>query len=297
MYHIPVLLNQCINGLNITPGGIYVDATFGGGGHSKAILEKLENGRLIGFDQDVDAVGNIPEDDRFLFVGQNFRYILNFLRLHNALPVDGILADLGISSHQIDVAERGFSSRYEGDLDMRMNQNQPRSASQIVNNYSYEALILLLKNYGELKNSHQIAKAILKAREESEIKTTADLVNAISHCFPANKLNKNLAMVFQALRIEVNDELNALIDMLNLSADVLKIGGRLVVISYHSLEDRLVKNLIKTGNTEGKLEKDFYGQPQLKFNAITRKPIIPDEEEIKINNRARSAKLRIAEKI
>lgn len=297
MYHIPVLLNQCIKGLDLKPDGIYIDATFGGGGHSKAILKKLTNGRLIGFDQDNDAVGNVPDDDRFLLVNQNFRYLVNFLRLHDALPVDGILADLGVSSHQIDIAERGFSSRFEGELDMRMNRNQNLTAAKIVNSYSQGELKLLFKKYGELRNSGQVTNAILSAREVKEIKTTADLVNAVEHCFPANKLNKNLAMVFQALRIEVNDELNSIIDLLNQSEEVLKTGGRLVVIAYHSLEDRLVKNFMKTGNTEGKLEKDFYGQPQLTFKAITRKPIVPDETEIQNNNRARSAKLRIAEKI
>ena len=297
MYHIPVLLNQCINGLDLKPDGIYVDATFGGGGHAKAILEKLTDGRLIGFDQDNDAVGNVPDDDRFLLVNQNFRYLVNFLRFHDALPVDGILADLGVSSHQIDIAERGFSSRFEGELDMRMNRNQGLTAAKIVNSYSQGELKQLFKKYGELKNSGQVANAIVSAREVKEIKTTADLVRAVDRCFPANKLNKNLAMVFQALRIEVNDELNSLIDLLNQSAEVLKTGGRLVVIAYHSLEDRLVKNFMKTGNTEGKLEKDFYGQPQLIFKTITRKPIVPDETEIQNNNRARSAKLRIAEKI
>ncbi len=297
MYHIPVLLNQCIEGLNIKPNGTYVDATFGGGGHSKAILEKLDDGRLIAFDQDVDANANIPVDDRFILVNQNFRFLINFLRLYNALPVDGILADLGISSHQIDVPERGFSSRFEGDLDMRMNQSQSLSASDIVNNYSYEELKQLFRKYGELKNSGQVAKAIINTRDNLKINSTTDLANAVQHCFPGNKKNKGLAIVFQALRIEVNDELKALEEFLLQTNDVLKPGGRLVVMSYHSLEDRLVKNIIKTGNTEGKLEKDFYGNPIVTFKPLTGKPIIPDDEETEKNSRARSAKLRIAEKI
>jgi len=297
MYHIPVLLDQCIEGLNIKPEGIYADATFGGGGHSCAILERLESGRLIGFDQDSDAADNIPKDDRFQFVNQNFRFLINFLRLYNALPVDGILADLGISSHQIDVAERGFSSRFEGKLDMRMNRHQPLSALEIVNNYSPEELSRIFKEYAELKNSVQIADAIVAQREKKHIETTADLTVAVSRCFPPNKRNKYLAMIFQALRIEINDELNALKDFLIQSCEALKPGGRLVVIAYHSLEDRLVKNFIKSGNAEGKLEKDFFGNTKVPFKAITRKPIVPDEAEIKKNSRARSAKLRIAEKI
>lgn len=297
MYHIPVLLNQCIDGLDIKPDGIYVDVTFGGGGHSNEILKNLSSGRLIAFDQDNDALENIPDDERFVLVNQNFRYLVNFLRLHNALPVDGILADLGVSSHQIDIAERGFSSRFEGELDMRMNRNQSQTAADIVNNYSFDELNLVLRKYGELKNSGKIAKAILKTREENRIKTTTELTAAIEHCFPANKRSKNLAMIFQALRIEVNDELKALEEFLIQASEVLKPGGRLVVMSYHSLEDRLVKNFIKTGNLEGDLKKDFYGKPQLTFKSITRKPIVADEIEINKNNRSRSAKLRIGEKI
>lgn len=297
MYHIPVLLDQCIEGLDIKPDGTYADVTFGGGGHSKAILEKLDNGRLIGFDQDSDALENILKDNRFQFVNQNFRYLTNFLQLYKAIPVDGILADLGISSHQIDVAERGFSSRFEGKLDMRMNRNQPLSALEMVNTYSTEELTRIFKDYGELRNSTQIANAIVEHREKKHIETTADLTEAVSHCFPPAKRNKNLAMIFQALRIEINDELSALKDFLEQSCEALKPGGRLVVIAYHSLEDRLVKNFIKTGNTEGKLEKDFYGHAIVPFKPITRKPITPNETEIKKNSRARSAKLRIAEKI
>jgi len=297
MYHIPVLLNQCIEGLNLKPNGTYVDATFGGGGHAKEILEKLDKGRLIAFDQDMDAKANIHKDDRLVLVNQNFRYLVNFLRLYNALPADGILADLGISSHQIDVPERGFSSRFDGNLDMRMNQNQSLSASAIVNTYSYDELNQLFRKYGELKNNGQITKAIVKAREEKELKRTTELVDAVQDCFPQNKRNKGLAMVFQALRIEVNDELRALEEFLLQTIEVLKPGGRLVVMSYHSLEDRLVKNVMKTGNTEGKLEKDFFGNPIVPLKSITSRPIVPDETEIEKNNRARSAKLRIAEKI
>jgi len=297
MYHIPVLLNQSIEGLNIKPNGTYVDTTFGGGGHSKAILEKLENGRLIGFDQDGDAVANKPDDERFIFVNQNFRYLSNFLHLHNAFPVDGILADLGVSSHQIDVAERGFSSRFEGNLDMRMNQGQSLSAFDIINNYPTGELIRIFKNYGELKNSNHIAKTIVRERDIHAIKTTSALAKAVETCFPTNKRNKNLAMIFQALRIEINDELKALEELLTQSTETLRTGGRLVIIAYHSLEDRLVKNFMKTGNTSGELVKDFYGNSKSAFKMITRKPIVPDEPEIKINSRARSARLRIAEKI
>lgn len=297
MYHTPVLLNQCIEGLDIKPGGIYVDATFGGGGHARAILEKLDSGRLIAFDQDTDANANIPSDERMLLINQNFRFMINFLRLHHAVPVDGILADLGISSHQIDVAERGFSSRFEGNLDMRMNRGQGLSASDIVNTWSFDQLARMFRRYGELKNAGQIAKALVSARETSEIKTTTDLANAVQHCFQANKRHKGLAMVFQALRITVNDELKALEEFLGQTVTALKPGGRLVVIAYHSLEDRLVKNMIKTGNTEGKLEKDFYGNSLTSFKPLTNKPVVPDENEVAENNRARSAKLRIAEKI
>lgn len=296
MYHIPVLLDRCIEGLEIKPGGTYVDATFGGGGHSKAILERLGDGRLIAFDQDLDAVQNIPDDERFLFIGHNYRYLSNFLKLHQAIPVDGILADLGISSHQIDKAERGFSSRFDGMLDMRMNRSQQQTAAEVVNHYSFEGLNKVLKEYGELKNSNRIAGAIVKSREQKPIQTTKELADAIRHCFPQNRVNKGLAMVFQALRIEVNDELVSLREFLRQTVDVLKPHGRLVVISYHSLEDRLVKNIIATGNPEGKLEKDFFGNPLVPFKKITNKPIVPADDEIDQNNRARSAKLRIAEK-
>ena len=296
MYHIPVLLQQSVDGLNIKPGGTYVDVTFGGGGHATAILDKLENGRLIAFDQDLDAQANVINDDRFLLVNQNFRHLKNFLRLHDAFPVDGILADLGVSSHQFDVPERGFSSRLDAPLDMRMSKHLEKTAAIIINNYSLEELIAVFKKYGELRQSHRITKAILQKRQFDPIETTWQLSETVEHCFPPNKRNKFLAMVFQALRIEVNDELSALEELLLQTTDVLVKGGRLVVISYHSLEDRLVKNFIRTGNLEGNLEKDFYGNPLTPFRAITSKPIVPNELEIAENNRARSAKLRIAGK-
>ncbi len=296
MYHNPVLLHKSIEGLNIKADGTYVDVTFGGGGHSRLILNSLQNGRLIAFDQDSDAQGNIPEDDRLVLVNQNFRYLKNFLRLHQAIPVDGILADLGVSSHQFDVPERGFSTRFDAPLDMRMNTSQELKASDVLNTYSLESLTQIMGSYGELKNNYRVAKTLVDAREQAPIESTAALVAAVSHCFPPKKRNKYLAMVFQALRIEVNEELEVLKELLTQCLEVLAPGGRLVVISYHSLEDRLVKNFIKTGNFEGKLEKDFYGNPIVDLKAITGRPIIPDAEEIEKNNRARSAKLRIAEK-
>jgi len=297
MYHNPVLLHESILGLNIIPGGIYVDTTFGGGGHSRAMLEKMKGGKLFAFDQDKDALANSPDDDRFILINQNFRYLKNFLRLHELTQVDGILADLGVSSHQFDTGERGFSTRFDAPLDMRMNQLQPLDAAVVVNTYSERGLTQIFRNYGELKNAYQITKAILAAREIKPIKTTEQLCNIVEKSFPGHSKNKFLAMVFQALRIEVNDEMVALKEMLLQAMDVLKPGGRLVVIAYHSLEDRPVKNLMKTGNFEGKLEKDFFGNPIVPFKSISKKPIVPGEEEIKQNSRARSAKLRIAEKI
>lgn len=298
MYHNPVLLHQSILGLNIIPGGVYIDATFGGGGHSRAILEQLgDEGILFAFDQDQDALANVPDDERFTLISQNFRYLKNFLRLHNLTQVDGILADLGVSSHQFDKGERGFSTRFDAPLDMRMSQLQQLDAATIINTYPEQKLLEILRNYGELKNAYKITKAIVTAREVDTIKSTGQLNSIIEKCIPPQSKNKFLAMVFQALRIEVNDEMGALHDMLLQATDLLRPGGRLVVISYHSLEDRPVKNLIKTGNFEGKLNKDFYGNPIVPFKSITRKPIVPDEEEIAENSRARSAKLRIAEKL
>jgi len=298
MYHNPVMLVESIEGLSIKPNGIYADVTFGGGGHSKEILNSLnENGRLLAFDQDDDAKQNVPEDDRFTLINHNFRYLKNFLKLYNAFPVDGILADLGISSHQIDEAERGFSIRFNGELDLRMNRNQGKSAKDVVNNYTVDELKSIFKDYGELPNAWKIANAIADYRKSKEIVNTEQLKDAVIHCIPRKIENKSLAMIFQAIRIEVNEELEALKEMLLQTADCLKPGGRLVVISYHSLEDRLVKNFIKSGNFKGEVQKDFYGNVISPFRVISRKALIPSENEILNNNRSRSARLRIAEKI
>ncbi len=297
MYHNPVLLHECLNGLAIQKDGYYVDATYGGGGHSKEILKLLEDGKLMAFDQDTDSVANKVEDPNLIFVQENFRELKKNLQLFQMLPVDGILADLGISSHQIDTAQRGFSTRFEGEIDMRMDQSLGLKASDIVNSYTEEQLFRVFKSYGELKNSKQIARLIIKARENQEIKGSGELKEVLKPCTPRGKEQKFLAQLYQALRIEVNDELGALKEMLVQSAEVLKPGGRLVVMSYHSLEDRLVKNFIKSGNFEGILEKDFYGNPITDFKQITRKPITPEEKELAENSRSRSAKLRIAEKL
>ena len=297
MYHNPVLLKECISGLKIIPSGIYVDVTFGGGGHSLEMMKHLQDGRLIAFDQDLDAFQNAIDDERFTLVNHNFQFLKNFLRLHNASQVNCILADLGVSSHQFDIPERGFSTRFDAPLDMRMNQNQPITAADIVNTYSEEELQRLFKDYGEIKNHRCFSKAIIETRESNPITTTEQLIQSTKKCYPQHKRNKFLAQVFQALRIEVNDEMQTLRTMLEQAKDALLPGGRLVVMSYHSLEDRLVKNFIKSGNFEGKINKDFFGNPIVDFKSITRKPIVPNEEEISINNRARSAKLRIAEKL
>ena len=296
-YHQPVLLNETVNGLDINPDGIYVDVTFGGGGHSKAILQKLENGLLFAFDQDEDALSNSIDDKRFVLINHNFRYLKKSLRLHAISKVDGVLADLGVSSHQFDAADRGFSIREEGVLDMRMNQSQSLCAKQVVNEYEVEDLARLLRKYGELKNAYPMALSIERFRDDQKIETTNDLKEAVKNNMPSHKSNKILAQLFQAIRIEVNEEMAALEEMLLQSVEVLKSGGRLSVISYHSLEDRLVKNLIKKGKFEGEMDKDFYGNAQLPLNAINRKPILPSTEEIEQNSRARSAKLRIAEKV
>ena len=297
MYHQPVLLNESIEALNIKGDGIYVDVTYGGGGHSAKILEKITKGSLIAFDQDQDALANKPDDDRLILINQNFRFMRNFLKLYKAVPVDGILADLGISSHQIDKAERGFSVRFEAELDLRMNQRKDLTAAKVVNTYSVAKLREIFFRYGDLKNAGRISSLIETARSQSEIKTTGQLKDILKSLAPRMQENKFYAKVFQALRIEVNDEMGALEEMLEQTADLLKPGGRLVVISYHSLEDRLVKNLMKTGNVEGKVHKDFFGNMETPFEVITRKPIIPTDKEIETNNRARSAKLRVAEKI
>jgi len=297
MYHNPVLLKECLDGLNIKEDGIYVDVTFGGGGHSKAILQQLgEKGRLIAFDQDDDALKNAIDDERFLLINQNFKFLQNFLRFHGILKVDGILADLGVSSHQFDTGKRGFSTRFDGPLDMRMNQNSMKTAAQVINSYEESDLANILYLYGELKNSRKIAKSIIQRRKEEEYQYVADFLNSIQYLAPKFKENQFFAKVLQAIRIEVNDELGALKEMLIQSRAILHPKGRLVVMSYHSLEDRLVKYFIKSDNFEGKIEKDFYGNPQVSFKMISRKPIIPSEAEIAENNRARSAKLRIAEK-
>jgi 16S rRNA (cytosine1402-N4)-methyltransferase len=296
-YHVPVMLQECIKALNIRPGGTYIDVTFGGGGHSREIIKHLgEGGRLLAFDQDADARQNIIADDRFEFIDQNFRYLKNFCRLHNAIPVDGILADLGVSSYQFDQAERGFSIRFDAELDMRMNQASTLTAKEVVNTYSEADLHRIFGIYGEIKNAKSLAKTIVTARLNGPLNTVADLKNVINGLIPKGKENKYLAQVFQALRIEVNQELEALKDFLIQSADVLVSGGRLVVMSYHSLEDRLVKNFIAKGKFSGEVEKDFYGNDQKPFDAVSRGAITASEEEIKNNNRARSAKLRIAVK-
>jgi len=296
-YHTPVLLEQCIEGLNINPSGIYVDVTFGGGGHAALILEHLQDGHLYAFDQDADAKQNAFDDPRFTLIPQNFKYLKNFLAFYKAIPVDGILADLGVSSHQFDSAERGFSTRFDGPLDSRMDASKGQSAADFVNQADMDLLARVLRNYGELKNPGTAAKTIIQARSEKAIKSTEDLKAALQSCAPRGRENKYFAQVFQALRIEVNQEMDALKALLNQSLEVLKPGGRLVVMSYHSLEDRPVKNYIKSGNFEGKIEKDFFGKALLPFQKITRKPIVPNAEEIEKNPRARSAKLRIAEKI
>lgn len=297
MYHKPVLLNECIEGMAIRPDGICVDVTFGGGGHSKRILEVLKGGKLFAFDQDADALKNTLSDERFTLINSNFRYLKNFMQLYGAVPVDAILADLGVSSHQIDDPERGFSTRFEADLDMRMDQRQDVSAKDILNSYELNELKSIFRLYGELKNAGRIASLIINGRKETEITTTEQFKELIGVCAPRNKEHKFFAQVFQALRIEVNEELESLKEFLQQSLEILKPGGRLVVMSYHSLEDRLVKNFIKTGNFEGRLEKDFYGVPNQVFKQITRKPIVAGEEELETNKRSRSAKLRIAEKI
>lgn len=296
-YHNPVLLKECIEGLNIDPAGTYVDVTFGGGGHSREILKHLTTGKLYAFDQDADAEQNKIDDERFVLVRQNFRYMKNYLKMYNALPVDGILADLGISSHQIDVPERGFSTRFEGPLDMRMDQKGQVTAADVLNNYEEDKLKRMFSEYGEVENSNRLARTIVAARAERPIGTIDELKVAIKSCLKRGKENQYYAQVFQALRIEVNSEMVALKEMLMQTPDVLKQEGRLVVISYHSLEDRLVKNFIRSGKFEGDAEKDFYGNVLTPLKAVNRKPIIPTDEEIKNNSRARSAKLRIAEKV
>ncbi|MBS7566293.1 16S rRNA (cytosine(1402)-N(4))-methyltransferase RsmH [Mucilaginibacter sp. Bleaf8] len=296
-YHKPVMLQECIEALDIRPDGTYVDVTFGGGGHSREILKHLgQGGRLLAFDQDADAQQNLIDDDRFEFVDQNFRYLKNFCRLHDAVPVHGILADLGVSSYQFDQADRGFSIRFDAELDMRMNQASSLTAKEVVNTYAEADLHRIFGVYGEIQNAKSLAKTIATARLNGPLNTVADLKNTIQGLIPRGKENKYLAQVFQALRIEVNQELEVLKDFLAQAADVLAPGGRLVVMSYHSLEDRLVKNFIAKGKFSGEVEKDLYGNDQKPLEAVSRGVITATEEEIKENNRARSAKLRIAVK-
>jgi 16S rRNA (cytosine1402-N4)-methyltransferase len=297
MYHNPVLLNESVEGLNIKCDGIYVDVTYGGGGHSREILKHLTTGKLYAFDQDDDAFANKVEDEKLVLIKQNFKYMKNFLKMYNALPVDGILADLGVSSHQFDEGTRGFSTRFEGKLDMRMDKSGALTAADIVNTYDEQALVNMFSTYGEVENSKRLAACIVKERASKKINTTEEFKQAIISCIPKMREQQYLAKVFQALRIAVNSELDVLKELLKQSLEVLKPGGRLSVISYHSLEDRLVKNFIKSGNFEGKVEQDFYGNKLVDFKAINRQLITPSEEELKLNNRSRSAKLRIAEKL
>lgn len=297
-YHVPVLLTSSVDEMIVDKNGVYVDVTFGGGGHSKYILSQLEKGRLIAFDQDVDAEANLIKDERFTFVRQNFSFMRNYLRMiPGALPVDGVLADLGVSSHQFNTAERGFSFRFDADLDMRMNQDIVKTAKDVLMQYEENDLRYIFKVYGELANANKIAYRIIKGRAEKEIKTIEDLKNLMAGMYLPHKGNTFFAKLFQALRIEVNDEMKVLENFLTQSTEVIKLGGRLSVITYHSLEDRMVKRFIKSGNIEGKQEKDFFGNLIRPFKEVNRKPIVPSEEELERNNRARSAKLRIAERI
>ena len=296
-YHVPVMLEECLEGLNIKPNGVYVDVTFGGGGHSRAILERLgDGGHLYSFDQDLDAAKNAFEDDRFTFVRSNFRYLKNFLRYHGEEGVDGILADLGVSSHHLDDETRGFSFRFEGQLDMRMNTAAGKTAADVLNEYSEEELANVFYFYGELQQARKLAKAIVKVRGEEGFSDIARFMEVVKPFFKHEREKKDLAKVFQALRIEVNREMDVLKELLEQVADVLADDGRLVVMTYHSLEDRLVKNFIKTGNCEGKQEKDFYGRVVAPLRAVNSKVIVATEEEVERNPRARSAKLRIGEK-
>jgi len=295
-YHNPVLLKETVDGLNIKPDGVYVDVTFGGGGHSREIMSRLgENGKLIAFDQDEDALQNVIDDDRFLLINENFRNIKRFLRFHGIKKVDGILADLGVSSHQFDVAERGFSTRFDAELDMRMNQKGDISAYHVVNEYDEHDLKRVFLEYGELKNGGAMANVIVSARKDKQIKDSEHLKQVLAKFLPAHKSNKILAQIYQAIRIEVNQEMEVLKEFLEQSLELLEVGGRMSVISYHSLEDRLVKRFFRNGMFEGEPERDFFGNYEVPFKIIE-KLIVPDAAEIARNNRARSAKLRVAEK-
>lgn len=298
VYHIPALLNECMEGLDIKPDGTYVDVTFGGGGHSRAIMERLgPTGHLYGLDQDMDAYQNRIDDPRFTFVHSNFAYIKNFMRFHRVDGVDGILADLGVSFHHFDDSERGFSFRFDGRLDMRMNRNAQMDACQLIATYSEQQLADVLYLYGELKQARRMAAAIVKARRNEAIETTAQLAAVVRPFIKPNQEKKEMAMVFQALRIEVNHEMDVLASLLQASLDVLKPGGRLAVITYHSLEDRLVKNFMRSGNIEGKVEKDFYGRVNAPLKAVNNRVIVPSDDEVNRNPRSRSAKLRVAVKL
>ncbi len=296
-YHQPVLLKESVDGLNIKPNGNYVDTTFGGGGHSREIISRLKDGKLLAFDQDADALINIPEDSRFLFAHHNFRYLKNFLQYYGIEKIDGLLADLGVSSHHFDEAERGFSFRFESLVDMRMNQESDFSAVDVLNSYEYKDLCRIFREYGELKNASKIASKIIDFRQKKTIEETRDLLESLEGVLPRHIENQFLAKVYQAIRIEVNKEMDNLKLMLEQARDCLKPGGRLVIISYHSLEDRIVKDFIRNGGFEQSDEIDLYGVKKQVFKPVNKKIIVPSEEEIKQNNRARSAKLRIAEKL
>ncbi len=296
-YHIPVMLSECLDGLRLKPDGVYVDVTYGGGGHARKILDQLSTGKLIAFDQDDDAVKNVQDHPNLIFVNHNFQFIKNFLKFYEIESVDGILADLGISSHQIDEGSRGFSFRFDAPLDMRMNQQQKQSAFDIINGYSAQSLSDIFKRYGELRFAWKLANKIVAVREKSPIKTTGELADLAREYTIPKQENRSLAQLFQAVRIEVNGELNVLEDLLDSCTDVLHSGGRLVVMSYHSLEDRMVKSYMQTGNIQGDLQKDIYGKSLSPYKLITRKPITATESELERNTRSRSAKLRVAEKI
>lgn len=297
-YHVPVLLNESIDGLNIKSDGIYVDVTFGGGGHSREILRRLgPKGRLYGFDQDSDAEGNIPDDERFTFVRSNFRYLKNWMRYYEVEKIDGLLADLGVSSHHFDDETRGFSFRWDSPLDMRMNKRAGVTAADFINKAEEEKIADVLYLYGEIRQARRIASQIVKARGEKPLLTTGDLLKVVQPLMPHNREKKDLARVFQALRIEINHEMDALKEMLLAASEVLAEGGRLSVITYHSLEDRIVKNVMKSGNVEGKIEQDFYGRISSPFRSVNSKVIVPSDQEQQTNPRSRSAKLRVAERV
>lgn len=296
-YHTPAMLKETLDGLLVENEGVFVDVTYGSGGHTAAMLDRLsENSKVLAFDQDPDAERNLIDDDRLLFVNQNFQYLKQFLKLYKLIPVDGILADLGVSFHQFDQAERGFSFRFEGPLDMRMDKKRSLTAARVLNEYDLADLTHLLRNYGELRNASKVAHAIVRFREEQPFETIAHLKAAVAKFSPQHKRHKFFAQLFQAIRIEVNEEMKVLELFLEQAAEVLKPGGRLAIITYHSLEDRLVKNFIRSGNTKGEVEKDFYGNLIRPLEPLTSKPIQPEQKEIEVNNRARSAKLRLAEK-